>query len=193
MKNNKKYCKLPCSACSRHFSFILGGDGVSTQTGCKKVSIVVEDLKTLTAYQVYNDFNQKKNQKRYVTDITKEDFVQLFIPQSKFVPTIILEYNDSFNPYFTGKITGATLNKDGKLVLEISSRGFSMKSKFKDCIYAKEVGDQWIVYPWEREDSEAIPDYLKEVEHLRDSHYIGGLTMPGGAKTSWWKKIKDNE
>ncbi len=66
-------------------------------------------------------------------------------------------------------------------------------SKFKDCIYAKEVGDQWIVYPWEREDSEAIPDYLKKVEHLRDSHYIGGLTMPGGAKTSWWKKIKDNE
>ena len=66
-------------------------------------------------------------------------------------------------------------------------------SKFKDCIYAKEVGDQWIVYPWEREDSEAIPDYLKEVEHLRDSHYIGGLTMPSGAKTSWWKKMKDNE
>ena len=66
-------------------------------------------------------------------------------------------------------------------------------SKFKDCIYAKEVGDQWIVYPWEREDSEAIPDYLKKVEHLRDSHYIGGLTMPGGAKTSWWKKMKDNE
>ena len=45
----------------------------------------------------------------------------------------------------------------------------------------------------EREDSEAIPDYLKKVEHLRDSHYIGGLTMPGGAKTSWWKKMKDNE
>ena len=45
-----------------------------------------------------------------------------------------MEYNDSFNPYFVGKITGATLNKDGKLVLEISSRGFSMKSKFKDCM-----------------------------------------------------------
>ena len=66
-------------------------------------------------------------------------------------------------------------------------------SKFKDCIYAKEVGDQWIVYPWEREDSEAIPDYLKQVEHLSDSHYIGGLTMPKGAKTSWWKKMSNNE
>ena len=66
-------------------------------------------------------------------------------------------------------------------------------SKFKDCIYAKEVGNQWIVYPWEREDSEAIPDYLKKVEHLKDSHYIGGLTMPSGAKTSWWKKMSNNE
>tara|TARA_B100001121_G_scaffold62950_1_gene55226 strand:- start:289 stop:774 length:486 start_codon:yes stop_codon:yes gene_type:complete len=66
-------------------------------------------------------------------------------------------------------------------------------SKFKDCIYAKEVGDQWIVYPWEREDSEALPDYLKQVEHLSDSHYIGGLTMPKGAKTSWWKKMSNNE
>ena len=66
-------------------------------------------------------------------------------------------------------------------------------SKFKDCIYAKEVGDQWIVYLWEREDSEAIPDYLKKVEHLRDSNYIGGLTAPSGAKTSWWKKMSNNE
>lgn len=27
--------------------------------------------------------------------------------------------------------------------------------------YAKEVGEEWIVYPWERRDSEAIQDYLK--------------------------------
>ena len=134
MKNNKKGCKLSCDACLRHFSFILDGNGVSTKTGCKKVRLVVEDLKTLTAYQVYNDFNQKINQKRYVTDITKEDFVEIFKAQPKFVPTIILEYDDSFNPFYVGKITGATLNKDGKLVLEISSRGFCMKSKFKDCM-----------------------------------------------------------
>ena len=51
-------------------------------------------------------------------------------------------------------------------------------SKFKPNFYAKEVGDQWIVYPWEREDSNALPDYLKQVEHLSDSHYIGGLSMP---------------
>jgi hypoxanthine phosphoribosyltransferase len=27
--------------------------------------------------------------------------------------------------------------------------------------YAKEVGDEWIVYPWENKDSEEIQDYLK--------------------------------
>jgi|TARA_Y100000361_G_scaffold128084_1_gene122818 hypothetical protein len=51
-------------------------------------------------------------------------------------------------------------------------------SKFKPDFYAKEVGEEWLVYPWEREDSNALPDYLKEVEHLADSHYIGGLSMP---------------
>ena len=28
--------------------------------------------------------------------------------------------------------------------------------------YAKETGTEWLVYPWERNDSEAIQDYLKK-------------------------------
>ena len=51
-------------------------------------------------------------------------------------------------------------------------------SKFKPDLYAREVGPEWIVYPWEREDSKALPDYLKQVEQFADSHYIGGLSMP---------------
>ena len=34
-------------------------------------------------------------------------------------------------------------------------------SSFQHNFYAKEVDNQWIVYPWEREDSETIQDYLK--------------------------------
>ena len=34
-------------------------------------------------------------------------------------------------------------------------------SKFQHNFYAREIQDQWIVYPWEREDSETIQDYLK--------------------------------
>lgn len=35
-------------------------------------------------------------------------------------------------------------------------------AKFKPTFFAEEVGDQWIVYPWERKDAEAIQDYLKK-------------------------------
>ena len=51
-------------------------------------------------------------------------------------------------------------------------------SKFKPNFYAKEVGEEWLVYPWEREDSEALPDYLKQVEYLTESNYIGGIAVP---------------
>ena len=35
-------------------------------------------------------------------------------------------------------------------------------AKHRPTFYAQEVGDEWIVYPWERKDSEAIQDYLKK-------------------------------
>jgi len=33
-------------------------------------------------------------------------------------------------------------------------------AKLKPTFYAEEVGDDWIVYPWERKDSQPIQDYL---------------------------------
>ena len=33
---------------------------------------------------------------------------------------------------------------------------------FTPDFYAKEVGSEWLVYPWERSDSDAIQDYLKK-------------------------------
>ena len=35
-------------------------------------------------------------------------------------------------------------------------------AKFKPTFFGEEVGDEWIVYPWERKDAEAIQDYLKK-------------------------------
>ena len=32
-------------------------------------------------------------------------------------------------------------------------------SIFKPTLWAKEMGDEWIVYPWEKSDSKAIQDY----------------------------------
>jgi hypoxanthine phosphoribosyltransferase len=33
---------------------------------------------------------------------------------------------------------------------------------FTPDFYSKEVGTEWLVYPWERSDSDAIQDYLKK-------------------------------
>ena len=65
-------------------------------------------------------------------------------------------------------------------------------SKFKPNFYAEEVGDEWIVYPWERPDSVPIQDYLQSDEFLEFAerednsvvwpeedcklHTVGGLT-----------------
>lgn len=35
-------------------------------------------------------------------------------------------------------------------------------AKFRPTFFGEEVGDEWIVYPWERKDAEAIQDYLKK-------------------------------
>ena len=82
-------------------------------------------------------------------------------------------------------------------------------SKFQHNFYAKEVGEQWVVYPWEREDSEPIQDYLQSDEFLEfaegednsgawsevDSklHIIGGLTNDKeGSFMEFQNKINKN-
>ena len=35
-------------------------------------------------------------------------------------------------------------------------------AKHKPTFFAQEVGNEWVVYPWERKDSETIQDYLKK-------------------------------
>ncbi len=83
-------------------------------------------------------------------------------------------------------------------------------SKFKHAFYAKEVNDQWIVYPWEREDSEPIQDYFKSDEWLEFAerednsvvwpeedcklHTVGGLSNDKEGKfMKFQNKMNDNE
>lgn len=56
--------------------------------------------------------------------------------------------------------TGETLNK---LVTPLTAvLHHKPAAKHTPKFFAQEVGDEWIVYPWERRDSEAIQDYLKK-------------------------------
>ena len=57
--------------------------------------------------------------------------------------------------------TGETLN----LILggvHTAVLHYKSTAKHKPTFYGQEVGDEWIVYPWERKDSEPIQDYLKK-------------------------------
>lgn len=69
------------------------------------------------------------------------------------------------------------INKDTLVVDDICDTGETLKKTigmytatlhykptaiFTPDFYSKEVGTEWIVYPWERSDSETIQDYLKK-------------------------------
>lgn len=69
------------------------------------------------------------------------------------------------------------INKDTLVVDDICDTGETLKNSiamytatlhykptagFTPDFYAKEVGTEWIIYPWERKDSDAIQDYLKK-------------------------------
>ena len=68
-------------------------------------------------------------------------------------------------------------------------------------------GDEWLIYPWETKDSDPIQDYLKsdefnefadfvdgddkELDHLKDGHYIAGMTNDKeGSFMKFQNKIK---
>jgi hypoxanthine phosphoribosyltransferase len=56
--------------------------------------------------------------------------------------------------------TGKTLGNSVAIIT--AALHFKPSAKFQPAFYAEEVGTEWIVYPWERNDSEAIQDYLKK-------------------------------
>tara|TARA_R100000664_G_C2754518_1_gene142158 strand:- start:1097 stop:1519 length:423 start_codon:yes stop_codon:yes gene_type:complete len=60
--------------------------------------------------------------------------------------------------------TGKTLNhyKDEERNIIVTLH-FHEQSIVRPDFYCEEKGDKWIVYPWEREDSETIQDYLNRV------------------------------
>lgn len=56
--------------------------------------------------------------------------------------------------------TGETLKKS--IALYTATLHYKPTAGFTPDFYAKEVGSDWIVYPWERKDSDAVQDYLKK-------------------------------
>jgi len=56
--------------------------------------------------------------------------------------------------------TGETL--ESSIALYTATLHYKPTAAFTPDFYAKETGTEWLVYPWERKDSDAIQDYLKK-------------------------------
>lgn len=56
--------------------------------------------------------------------------------------------------------TGETLKKS--IAMYTATLHYKPTAGFTPDFYAKEVGTEWLVYPWERKDSDAVQDYLKK-------------------------------
>ena len=92
------------------------------------------------------------------------------IERGGLIPAVMISHKLNI-PYIT------KINKDTLVVDDICDSGETLKNmvagytatlhykktaSFTPDFYSKEVGEEWIVYPWERTDSETIQDYLKK-------------------------------
>lgn len=116
------------------------------------INILVEDLCT--------KISQSQTQIKSITGIER----------GGLIPAVMISHR--LNIPYTDKI-----NKDTLVVDDICDSGQTLKNivafhtatlhykstaQHTPTFYAKEVGSEWIVYPWERMDSQPIQDYLKK-------------------------------
>jgi len=92
------------------------------------------------------------------------------IERGGLIPAVMISHKLSI-PYVT------KINKDTLVIDDICDTGETLKNivagytatlhykptaGFTPDFYAKEVGTEWLIYPWERSDSDTIQDYLKK-------------------------------
>lgn len=92
------------------------------------------------------------------------------IERGGLIPAVMISHKLNI-PYVT-KINKYTLVVDDICdtgeTLKKTVAGFTATLHYKKTaiftpdFYSKEVGTEWIVYPWERSDSDTIQDYLKK-------------------------------
>ena len=91
------------------------------------------------------------------------------LPRGGLIPAVIISHQLDM-PYID------TINKNTLVIDDICDTGKTLNespgwmhavlhykptANFTPICWGKEIGKEWIVYPWEREDSETIQDYLK--------------------------------
>ena len=155
--------------------------------------------------------------KQIITDYPNIDSV-MGLPRGGLIPAVLISHeldlpfvlHPGKNTLVVDDIndTGHTLSKAPGAYWAVLHN--KPTSKFKDCIYAKEVGDEWLVYPWENTKAKPMQDYLqsdefKEFAEREDNsgvwseedsklHTIGGLSNDKDRSfMKFINKINNNE
>mgnify|MGYP003645893932 CR=1 FL=1 len=134
----------------------------------------MEDTTSKKIYLEWSDIHELVN---IICDKVKKDFKQIEtvhgLKRGGFIPAVIISHQLGLEYVDEPEIDYHTL-----IVDDICDSGHTLDNapgwfhavlhhkletaSFKPAIYAKPIKEEWIVYPWEREDSEAIQDYKKK-------------------------------
>lgn len=116
------------------------------------ISILVEDL--------CNTINQSGAQIKSVTGIQRGGLIPAVMISHKLNIPYVSRINKDTLVVDDICDTGETLKKS--IALYTATLHYKKTAIFTPDFYAKEVGSEWLVYPWERKDSDSIQDYLKK-------------------------------
>jgi|ETNmetMinimDraft_21_1059911.scaffolds.fasta_scaffold01489_8 hypoxanthine phosphoribosyltransferase len=103
------------------------------------------------------------------------------VQRGGYIPGVLLSHKldipmaDRLNPYYGKRFlvvddiadTGGTLSRMKAEIYDnamIATLHYHKQSKVVPDYWVDEKGDDWIVYPWEQDDSDEIQDYLKETK-----------------------------
>lgn len=116
------------------------------------ISILVEDL--------CNTITQSGAQIKSVTGIQRGGLIPAVMISHKLNIPYVSRINKDTLVVDDICDTGETLKKS--IALYTATLHYKKTAVFTPDFYAKEVGSEWLVYPWERKDSDSIQDYLKK-------------------------------
>jgi hypoxanthine phosphoribosyltransferase len=129
--------------------------------GVKKVYLTWDDV-----YKLLDKLHgQVKEEATMVTGIPRGGIMLAILYSHRFN----IEYFDNISNHYPHLLvlddiadTGKTFKKyhDQFPAPIYASLHYKKQSIFKPRYFVEEVGAEWIVYPWEREDAKTIQDYL---------------------------------
>ena len=134
----------------------------------------MEDTTSKKVYLEWSDIHELVN---IICETVKNDFPHIDtvfgLKRGGYIPAVMishqlgLEYVNEDEVYYNTLVvddicdSGHTLEKAPGWFHAVLHHKPETAS-FSPSIYAQAIDDEWIVYPWEREDSEAIQDYIKK-------------------------------